>query len=68
MLVDLTKREIELLVSLINDAAQGDFSFGGPPVFSVEELNLVEKLENILSMPEIPAETVKTSKKGGKKK
>ncbi|MCB4790612.1 MAG: hypothetical protein LHV68_01875 [Elusimicrobia bacterium] len=48
MNIDLTPREIELLLILINEAAQGDFSLDGPPIYSIEELALIKKLEKAL--------------------
>ena len=48
MKIDMTPREIELLLILINEAAQGDFTLDGPPIFSIEELSLIKKLESAL--------------------
>lgn len=48
MKVDLTPREIEVLLILMNEAASGDFTLDGPPIYSTEELSIVKKLEAAL--------------------
>ncbi|MHB9154328.1 MAG: hypothetical protein ACYC5N_01390 [Endomicrobiales bacterium] len=52
MKVDLTFRDIELILMLIGDAAAGDFP-DSSPIYSMEELSLVEKLEAALRRGEI---------------
>ena len=49
MNIDLSQREMELILTLINDAAKGDFSLSGPPIYSDEELALVERFESAMS-------------------
>jgi len=45
MLVDLTEREIELLLILIDEATGGDFSLDGGTIITGEEEKLIEKLK-----------------------
>lgn len=48
MNVDLTKREIELLLILIEEATKGKFSLGGGSILTSEEEKIIKKLENAL--------------------
>ena len=48
MKVELTPREVELLLMIVNDAASGDFSVGDAPILSGEEGKIVKKLEAAL--------------------
>ncbi|HBU69971.1 MAG TPA: hypothetical protein DEE98_06250 [Elusimicrobia bacterium] len=48
MKVDLTPREIELILLILNDVAASDFEFEGSAVFSSEELSIISKLEMAL--------------------
>ena len=49
MKIELDKNEVELIITLVNDAAKGDFSLSGPPIYSEEEEALLEKLQDALS-------------------
>jgi hypothetical protein len=48
MKVELTHREVELILTLINDAVSGDFDIGDAPIYTTEELEIVRKLEDAL--------------------
>ena len=45
MNVDLTKREIELLLILIEEATKGKYSFGSGSIVTGEEERIIEKLK-----------------------
>ncbi|OGS17476.1 MAG: hypothetical protein A2219_01510 [Elusimicrobia bacterium RIFOXYA2_FULL_50_26] len=64
MKIDFTPREVELLLMLINDIADGDFTFKESAVYSIEELSIIGKLEAALrqniSLKEF-AETINSS-------
>lgn len=47
MNVDLTKREIELLLILIEEATKGKYSFGGGAILTDEEQKIIEKLKAV---------------------
>ena len=48
MKVDLTPREIELILLLVGDSAASEFEFDEPSLYSMEELTLISKLESAL--------------------
>jgi hypothetical protein len=48
MKVDLTQRDIELLLFLINEAAAGELSTRKRKRFTMQELSLISKLEKAL--------------------
>ncbi|MFH1369644.1 MAG: hypothetical protein ABII64_11030 [Elusimicrobiota bacterium] len=48
MKIELTQKEIELLLLLLNDAFAGDFTPNGNPILTLEERELIEKLESAL--------------------
>lgn len=52
MKIDLTVREIELILALMGDAASSEF-LQDMPIYSLEEKTLVEKLEASLKRGEI---------------
>ncbi len=45
MKVELTDREIEILLILIDEATGGQFSFDGPAIVTSEEEELINKLK-----------------------
>ena len=49
MKVDLTTRDIELILSLLSESAGDDIYFKSSMLYSMEELMLLEKLESALS-------------------
>ena len=48
MTVDLTNREMELLLILIEEATKGKFSLGGESILTSEEENIIEKLKYVM--------------------
>ena len=48
MKVDLTQRDIELLLFLINEAAAGGFGTRKRSKFTMQEISLITKLEKAL--------------------
>ena len=50
--LELTHREIELVLTLINDAVTGDFDIGDAPIYTTEEIEIVKKLEDALKSEE----------------
>ncbi len=48
MKVDLTQRDVELLLFLINEAAQGELGTRKRSRFTIQELSLISKLEKAL--------------------
>ncbi len=48
MKIELSQKEIELLLLLLNDAFSGDLTPSGNPILTVEERALMEKLESAL--------------------
>lgn len=48
MTVDLTNREIELLLILIEEATKGKFSLDGESILTDEEEKIIKKLEKAL--------------------
>lgn len=48
MTVDLTNREIELLLILIEEATKGKFSLGGENILTDEEEIIIKKLKDTL--------------------
>ncbi len=48
MKVDLSQKDIELLLFLINEAAAGDLSSRKRSKFTIQELALISKLEKAL--------------------
>jgi len=48
MTVDLTKREIELLLILIDHATKGKFSLDGECILTDEEEKIINKLKSAL--------------------
>ena len=48
MTVDLTNREIELLLILIKEATKGKFSLDGESILTEEEEKIIKKLKNAL--------------------
>lgn len=48
MKIDLTERDIELLLSLLADAATDDVNYRPSSFFSIEEIALIDKLEAAL--------------------
>jgi hypothetical protein len=59
MKVDLSSRDIELLLLLINESASPDgFTLNDAGVFSFEELALIEKLESALKKCEMIEKTM----------
>lgn len=52
MKVDLTQRDIELLLLVLNDVAQSYDNLDEQPIYSIEEFTLVEKLEAALRKSE----------------
>ena len=48
MKVDLTQRDIELLLFLINEAASGELGTRKRTRFTIQELSLISKLEKAL--------------------
>jgi hypothetical protein len=48
MKIDLTARDIELLLALLADTAYGKKGFNASIVYSMEELVLIDKLEAAL--------------------
>lgn len=61
MLIELTEREVELLLILIDDATGGDFSLDGGCIVTQEEEKLIEKLKKAVEK----SEKSKTGKKDG---
>lgn len=67
MKIDLTPREMELMLMLLNDAASEEFvRMSGFNIFSMEELSLMDKLENALKqeitekgLPDIKVSTLR---------
>ncbi|MBI5574700.1 MAG: hypothetical protein HY919_09190 [Elusimicrobia bacterium] len=45
MTLDLTNREIELLLILIEEATKGNFSLDGESILTDEEETIIKKLE-----------------------
>jgi len=52
MLIDLTEREIELILILIDEATHGDFSLDGGAIVTDEEEKLIEKLKKAVEKSE----------------
>jgi hypothetical protein len=48
MKIDLTARDIELLLTLLADTISDDQGFKSPIAYSIEELALIDKLEAAL--------------------
>ncbi|MFA5779638.1 MAG: hypothetical protein WC947_05845 [Elusimicrobiota bacterium] len=48
MTVDLTNREIELLLILIEEATKGKFSLAGESILTDEEEKIIKKLKKAL--------------------
>lgn len=48
MKIEMTQKEIELLLLLLNDAFAADFTADGNPMLTIEERALIEKLEAAL--------------------
>ena len=42
MNIDLTPREVELMLLIMNDAAVGDFGLDGSPIYTTEEFELTK--------------------------
>ncbi len=53
MKVDLTQRDIELLLFLVNEAAAGDSGLKKRTKFTIQELALLTKLEKALKNEDI---------------
>ncbi len=66
MKIDLTMRDIELLLFLINSAALEDFNARRPFSFSAEELALIDKLENALRREETADGEILLPETGGR--
>lgn len=58
MKIELTEKEIELLLLLINDVVTNNFNVNGKPIYSLEEINLIEKFENALKLHEISKKNI----------
>ncbi len=61
MKVDLTTREIELILLLVNEIAMENWDSKKNPAFSLEELTLIEKLETALRKEDIVNKTIPNS-------
>jgi len=48
MKIDLTPRDIELLLELLSDTVTDELDFKSPITYSIEELALIDKLETAL--------------------
>jgi len=52
MKIDLTEREIEILLILIDEATGGDFSFDGAAILTTEEEEIINKLKKAVEKSE----------------
>lgn len=59
MKVELSARDIELILFLLGNTLVNDFDTGKPLIFSIEDISLIEKLEKALDKhKQEPKETV----------
>ncbi len=48
MKIDLTARDIELMIAILSESASDDMFFKPSQLYSMEEITLLEKLESAL--------------------
>jgi 3-deoxy-D-arabino-heptulosonate 7-phosphate (DAHP) synthase class II len=58
MKLDLTLRDIELMLMLMHEAATLDTGENAQPVFTMEEMALIDKLETALKREEILSQEI----------